>query len=430
MKRYRSLASPQASTYSARQFDTTQLWALAIALTLALQVPSISSLTVGMALAALTFPVSILPLLRLKGLVRILLILTILAIMVGSLLAAGSISNEYARQWDLQLALYQSFMPLSLVWYAISALWCIRKLGLTKFFAAWAVSLLTSALLNPAIFDSNPWKYGLALPLSVLISLLFAKFFRHGWLLGLLTIAAISSVMSFRSWLLVTTISAVVSFISRAKSHSSQRARSTYTKMTIFGIAGLAITWLLPVVSTAGLLGADIKRRTEQQLETGGNILLGGRPEWASAIELFIRDPLGHGVGVGPSGSDYLSAVRAMPLSDPRLADSTTVAFYFRQDMFEFHSVFWGFWSHFGLVGIAIVLVIFVCALRAIASLMNNHMKPAHTVCSSVVIVSILWDLLFSPLHIPSLGTGIAIIIYIHSLAAKGRKKSRDWITK
>ena len=176
------------------------------------------------------------------------------------------------------------------------------------------------------------------------------------------------------------------------------------TFFLVFTLTPQAFNW----ISGSGLLGSKIELRTLDQEGTTKNVLLAGRPEQLAGLALFKKYPLGFGIGVAPSSTDYAIAISSLPVSTG-LKGSSTVAKYFSVDgRFSFHSTFWDFWGLYGLAGMSLILLLLY---RAFCESLKFRSNSVLMLYASVITI---WDLIFSPpiMHQSLLLFGIAISQY------------------
>ena len=371
------------------------------------------SLSAGGIIALILTPVT-LPALWRERRGRWLLIALLALVPSGWLVAQASLLHDRGRTFTADVFLYQAAVPVGLSASLVGAYWCITKLGLQRFLLFFSASLLVATpLLNSAWFAINPWKYGLALPVSVLTILLLA---RSRFLLGFVIaplLVAVSIAANFRSSIVFLALATVLAAYTPARS-----TKLSASKIAALGFVTVAFTvttgWLIASASTSGMLGDYLQQRTNQQLEfSNGNLLFGGRPEWGAAIALWRENPLGIGIGVAPSSDDYWLAIRSMPLGTLEQQLNSGVGKYLKLGQVEFHSTFWTFWGVYGAAGV-------LFAALALVYLVRSSMFATVTISSVALRASVLllmlgaiWDILYSPMVVPQLAVALATALYI-----------------
>ena len=389
------------------------VYAVAVALLLAVRTPFSANISFGVALALLAFPVTLRPWLSSRSGVAI-TVLAGLALVGGALLIEPGLTADPGRHFASGTAMYQASVLVGIVLSAAAAQWSLTVLGLNRFLVLWAVGLAVSSPFVGGGFAENPWKYGLALPVSVLV---FSLVSRGGVVLNmtaLATLVLVSTLFSYRSWIQVLVAGAVVISVLRSSREMPGRPRRSRVLVGFaLGAGVLSFAWLLSAMATQGLLGESVQRRTVEQANVAGNLLLGARPEWAAAWSLAERHPFGLGMGVSPSSADWSTAVRAMPFSSSALQDSGTVSGYFRSGEVAFHSVLWTFWGTYGVLGFVLVVVVLILIAKTLLSLDSLHLSTPYMAGVAVLMIGAAWDLLFSPLALAPLAATLAVIAWM-----------------
>ncbi|MFU8945156.1 hypothetical protein ACLRGF_00315 [Mycetocola zhadangensis] len=403
------------------------VYAIAVSVLLSVRTPYSANISFGVALAIIAFPVTLRPWLSSRsGLV--VTILAGLALVSGLILIDNGLSSDPGRYFNSGMAVYQASILVGLVLAAATARWAIAVLGLNRFLILWASGLVVSAPFLSDGFAENPWKYGLALPVSVLV---FSLVSRGGFVLNLTALATlvlVSTVFSYRSWIQVLVAGAIVIYVLRsAREKPGKPRRSRVLVGFALGGSVMAFAWLLSVLASEGVLGEAVQRRTVEQASVAGNLLLGARPEWAAAWSLAGRYPLGLGMGVSPSSADWSTAVRAMPFSNSALQDTGTVSGYFRSGEVAFHSVLWTFWGTYGVLGFVLVVVVIVLIGRALLSLDSLPLSTPLMSAVAVLMIGAAWDLLFSPLALTSLAVTLALVSWLPFEAKRQRRPIAVW---
>lgn len=371
-----------------------------------------TSMSLGGAIALLLAPVTFPPLWRnTRG--RWLIVALVALVPSGWLVAQGSLLQDQGRTFSAKFFLFEAALPVGLTASVIGAYWCITKLGLQRSLVLFFAGLLIAAPVFYERLQDNAWKYGLALPVSMLVILFLAR--SRPLLVLVITplLAAVSIASDFRAWIAFLAIAAMLAVLA-----GSQRKRPSASRIASFGLitvfASTIVAWLITQAATAGMLGAYLEQRTREQLEgSGGNLILGGRPEWGAAIALWRQNPLGMGIGVTPSSDDYWLAVRSMPFSTRAQQDISTVAASFQQGLINFHSTFWTFWGVYGAAGVLFAVLTLAytshAAMVASATLKSVGLRAAVI----LLMLSTIWDVLFSPMVVPHLAIAIAAALHI-----------------
>jgi hypothetical protein len=382
-----------------------------VALLIAVPSPISVNLTLGGLIALVLAPVTFPGLWRnTRG--RWLIIVILALIPTGWIVAQSSLLQDNGRTFSTQVFFYHAALPVGLLAGLAGSYWCITKLALHRFLLFSFISVLAAELvtLNP----ENPWKYGLSVPVSMLGILLFAK---SRLMLGLVVVpvlAAVSIVADLRSGTAIVLTTAVLVIFARRRSTQPSAAGLT-SRGLVAAVVAVVVGGLVVQAASAGLLGNYLEQRTNDQLRVaGGNLVLGGRPEWGAAFALLSKNPLGIGTGVTPSADDYRLAIRNMPLGSRGLQEMSTVADSLRQGQVNFHSGLWTLWGLYGFAGIvlsALALIFFAAAVMKMTA--GKFRQPRVPAAVLFFMLTAMWDTLFTPPVVAQFGIALATALHV-----------------
>ena len=406
--------SPGVNNFGGRQLGKSsidELVAGTLAALLAVPSPLSISMSWGGALTLMIAPVT-LPALWSDKRGRWLLITLLALVPSGWLVAQFSLLQDSGRSLNSGVLLYQAAVPVGLIAGLVGAYWCITKLGYQRFLLIYLLSLIAaSSIFVTANFYQNVWKFGLAVPVSMLVILFLA---RNRLLLGLVItplLIAVSIAAEFRSGAGLLALTAILTVFATARLRKPSVSKVAWLGL-IAVMAGSAITWVVAEAASAGTLGTYLEERTRRQLEdSSGNLLLGGRPEWGAATALWRDNPLGIGIGVAPSSDDYWLAITNMPLPTLGAQQNSGVAFYFQNGQVDFHSTFWTFWGVYGPAGIAFAVLALVYASRAIMTAITTNKGVGLRASVTLLMLFSIWDIFFSPTAASRLAVALAIAL-------------------
>lgn len=287
--------------------------------------------------------------------------------------------------------------------------WC-RTLMSTGAVALWfGTGLLVDIANGGALFATNPWKFGFAVPITV-TALAAAHLLRRRWLeiAVLLGLAAAAALADARSNFVILLASAVLLVWQTRPAPVRERLSAGAT------LVGVVVIFVVMYVLgeslfLGGALGEETAERSRAQVEASGSLIVGGRPEIAASLALFEHQPVGFGSGTRPGPADVDAAKEGMAAInyDP---DNGYVERYMFGDGFELHSLIADFWALFGLVGLG-----FAAFLVAVTLLGLVRGVAARTASGLVVFLAAmtLWNMLFSPFHssIPLLMLAVAVLV-------------------
>jgi len=371
------------------------------------------SLSWGSLLAVPLLPVLLRRVLPLRG-ARYWLVLALAALPIGWVTARVSLELVDGREVLTGMVLFQSALIVGLALTGIVCVWAVQVLGPLWFVAFWSAGAVVGFLLNGDLAN-NPWKYGLALPITALLLVAANRSRWATWLVALPITIGLTLASSYRTWLAVVTVGFTAAALGTPRQGKSLSTGVVVLMMVLLGLAVLVTGGLLVDLAVGGWLGDAVQRRTLEQLEYSDNIILGGRAEWGAAMASFVSTPWGFGLGIGPSADDYYTAIRNMPLPTAWHQDVSTVATSFSAGYVSFHSVLWTFWASYGIGGLALVLFMLVVAARGVLSVFRLSMNFGVRALVVIVLVGGMWDLLFSPTSVSSVAACTALALCLGS---------------
>lgn len=289
-------------------------------------------------------------------------------------------------QWDAAMiamvTLFTAFVHL------VVLLWARRTLGVLLTVGLYATGMIVQVLLTIGHTAGNPWKFGLAVPVTIL-ALVFASGKRPLWTVIVLLAAGGASIANdFRSFLALAIVTLVIwAWNSRSRARASVKLIG-FVAVSVLAYVGGTQAALL------GLLGERNQLVTQQQIANAGSVLAGGRVESAASFALFAERPVGIGPGVLPLPSDIMTGESAL-LSRGVNIDGEYVNDYLFAAGIKLHSLVADFWVNYGLVGLALALLMGWIAVTALLRAFSNSKSPALIF---FLIVITLWNLAFSPI--------------------------------
>ena len=341
---------------------------------------------------------------RFRG-ARLVAVLTVLAVACGFLLAVRSSA-------DHQVLYRQAAQTAFLVLGALGAigvlLWARTVLPLAVVGATYALGQLISALVD-AHTTTNPFKFQISLPLSILVLSLVAGRRQRLLSLGALAVLGFLDIThDARSAFGFCAVAAVLVLWQLRRSRTERRARPLAGALLL---AAVALTGYLALTQAlvSGALGAQVQARTVTQIDQTGNLLLGGRPEWTATWALLRADPLGFGFGVVPTPADGRIAQDA--LSATRIP---TVHGYLEHYLFdghvELHSILADLWAGAGPAGVALAVALAGVLVRAFSERFTQR-RATGLMCSLLLLA--LWYLAFgpAPANLPDVAAAVGLLL-------------------
>jgi hypothetical protein len=273
-------------------------------------------------------------------------------------------------------------------------LWAREVLPFPKVVVILGVGAVLGITPENEMFASNPWKFGAGLAISVLL-LAIAHATGRRWLelLVVLGLAGVSAMNDARSAFAMLVLTGILIAWQLRPARPTRRG-SAFRMVLAIGAAGLFVYSVVQALILDGLLGEAAAERSQDQVETSGSVLVGGRPELAATLALVPHRVLGFGAGTLPSLEDIRVAKEGMSGIgyDP---DNGYVERYLFGGQFELHSVAGDLWARYGWVGVAFGAAILVIALRCTAAAITRNSASALVV---YLTVRAAWDFAFSPL--------------------------------
>lgn len=273
--------------------NSTVAWgaAAAVVVLLGLRIDVYPGITVGEIATLVVLPLWARSLRLYRG-ARLLMIVGAIAVAGGFVLFASAPAGHRFSMGNLTT--YVSIIvgiPLG----AGFLLWARRLMASGTIMALLGAGMLLGVNTGATLFSSNPWKFGYAVPVALLLLGVADLIGRRSLqVLLLLAFAGVAAVSDARSDFGVLLISAVLmAWPGRPRLRNRAAAAAV-----LFAFAAAATVGIYSVAQSLildGAFGAGTQVRSQAQIEAGGSLLLGGRPEWGAAVALFKANPLGFG---------------------------------------------------------------------------------------------------------------------------------------
>lgn len=352
----------------------------------------------GYVLAILLVPVWVTILPRYRG-ARPLVLLGLASVLSG-LVLTGIAAGDH--QISSSLLLDNTITLLGLTFGTGALLWSRHVLGAPTAAVWFGIGMVAAIPLGSGIDGSNPWRFGISLPLTVLLLALAWRWkSRPAEIAAILVIGGISSLNDARSGTAMLLMSAA--FVAwQLRPTAAGRRGSTVRTILGFLVLGSAVYTIAQTVILGGFLGERTQERTQAQIDTSGSLILGGRPEAAATTSLISENPFGYGSGTLANLSDILVAKTGMS-SIGYLPNNGYVENYMFGVGFEVHSVLGDLWIRYGLIGAALAVFLVILSFRTVADLLARRAASALIIWLAV---RMIWNVLFSPL-----GTSVSLIM-------------------
>ena len=348
-------------------------------------------LTVGDLLIIATIPLWF-PVTRRYLSARTWLFLGLLCIPTGLVL---STLNAVDHQVRLGTSATSTVLLLSLLFSVGFMLWAKERLSQGALVAAFGLGLVLGISTTSALYSTNPWKFGFALPVSILALGLAQMSKRRGAeLMVAIALCIVSTLTDARSsFALFLLTAALLAWQMRPK--VSSRRGSAFRAVAGIGIAAVAVYNLGQALILDGFLGSETQQRSVEQISNSGSLILGGRPEIAATANLMRVQPLGFGSGTIPNYNDIRAAKQGMAYIgyDP---NNGYVERWMFGNGYALHSTFGDLWAIYGLVGLAFTGFTLALVLRRLGTALVNRAASGALIFASALTV---WNVFFAPFY-------------------------------
>lgn len=347
-----------------------------------------SGMHLGTLVAAALLPVTLRCIRRYRG-ATLILVLSMAAAASGMMLTWASAVDHRISTGNM---LANTVMLLGIGISTVALLWARSLIGMNNVAIAYGVGSLISVVLR-GLHPENPWKFSLAIPVILIVMSLPALTkspYRQA--IAFMVVAGFSAITDARSLSVTLLIAAALLLTNRnpgAKRKTSGWVVSTQIALTATGAYLAAEAAILE-----GMLGDNIRMRTEQQIAVSGNLLAGGRPEMGATFALLKYNPFGFGTGTFPSYQDIFVAKTGMKQLGYN-PNNGYVHRYMFGSSFEVHSVIGDLWLLGGILGMLLAVTVTVMIVAGMAQ--SIAAGRAFGVALFLGGLSI-WNLLFSPL--------------------------------
>lgn len=297
-----------------------------------------------------------------------------------------------------------------------------RKLG---FMVGFAIGSLLIARFAPTeLAADDPWKFGYATGVNLLAVLAGSYLFHiRRYLLCALVLVGmvgINLLANFRSPVLLMLIAAPFTLpliperIGRLRLLPRAGSFSRMAVLALLALCAAAIAGgLVRLATTSGFIDEDAQAKNESQLQ--GGFLLAGRPEIVVSSRAVLEHPF---IGWGSFAKSYkfvemLNDFQTKYGFQTDLADTEENL----QGLIPAHSHIMGAWVWAGMLGAVFWVYIFLLAGKALLKL--SLLKPPLALFYAFLLVSFLWDILFSPFQAFRRGTESFLLVVILDLLTR-----------
>jgi hypothetical protein len=346
-------------------------------------------LTVGIAIAVVLLPLWV-PQVRSSRWVAWLTVLAGLAAVWSVWL---TVWHSDSRGVSLVGVFESVFLVLGLACGVGCVLWARGRMSVTVVGVAFGVGMLLGINPDGGAYADSPWRFGYALPVTVICLALAARW-RKRWVdvVALLVLAGVSAVNGGRSSSAILLMVALLVLWQSWGRPASSRLAALRT-LILFGLLALGTYLSVQAAILDGALGEGAQDRTELQLATSGTLITGGRPEIGATAALMGASPGGFGGGSLPSMTDVLVAKSGMAALGYE-PNNGYVENYLFGSGFELHSVTGDFWAWYGIPGLVLAILLVAFFVSRVSVVVTARSASALVL---FLVVKAMWDLMFSP---------------------------------
>lgn len=255
-----------------------------------------------------------------------------------------------------------------------------------------AMSLLVGLLLAPnPYFSGEPWKFGLAQPITLLVVLASTRYPPHVSALLAAGAGALNFVMGTRSLAIVCLIVALVLLVASRTARGGGGRRLVV--VSALGVAlMIAIVQLYDSLALNGFFGEERRIRADAQSAGEFGAFLTGRGEIFFSLRSIAQDPM---LGVGSYGIPDRAVIEAQASLLQSEGYATVARNYLEDGISSFHSELFGAVAENGLLAAVFWITVGVAFVGGLVRVIGGGVRYSPL----VVYLSVLglWDLLFSP---------------------------------
>ncbi|SFC27341.1 hypothetical protein SAMN04487968_10510 [Nocardioides terrae] len=340
------------------------------------------------------------------------------ASVLGSLVVAALVASPMVTRWmgmTHQTSSHEFRAQMVFLMGAAASvgalLWCRTVLPTGVVAALYGVGMFAATALHPnPLLATNVWRWGFAMPTTVLL-LALAMLAGKRWfeLLAVVLLAMSNALAGGRSDSGILLMVAVI-LAWQHRPRFSHRSSSAITAVALVGMLAYGAYRALSGAALEGYLGEAAQDRTQAQIALSGSLILGGRPEIGATVELLRTNPIGFGPGTVPAPADILVAKTGMSRLGYDPDNGYVERYMLGQGKFELHSLVGDFWAAYSIVGLLLVIAIAVLVLHYLGLGLASSTGSA---IGFFLALRTLWDIGFSPIvsSIDQLILAVAVLL-------------------
>lgn len=272
-------------------------------------------------------------------------------------------------------------------------LWAREQLGDGALITFYGIGAVLGVSHSDPLYSRGIWKFGYATAVTILVlglaHLIGKKMLELAIVLALVLAAALTDYRSAFGLLLL-----VAAFLAwQMRPMQQTRVGSAFRGALALSLGSVLAYFVGQTLILEGYLGETTRARSIEQINESGSLIVGGRPEMAATVALMRDNIWGFGSGTRINHHDLSVAKTGMAAInyDP---NNGYVERYMFGNTYGVHSVIGDLWTRFGLVGLALGLLMLFLVMRWVSQSVTTGAASAALL---FLASRTLWNLFFSP---------------------------------
>jgi hypothetical protein len=318
--------------------------------------------------------------------------------------------EDYSRGWSKILLTLTHFATIALLIRQSQRRFILYGAGLVL------GGVLTFFIAPSEAAEDYPWKFGLGLPITLLVCLVAAYRRQFAAVMMLAAIGAVNLALGFRSMGAVCAAAAIYSYLQLSPRPADSRGK----RRTVLTFAALAVgVWGVSAIyaygAQSGWFGGVEREKYQLQSSGTAGVLLGGRSDFLASSVAIIDSPLlGHGSWAKDPIYKAIEVASLAELGYENLEE-------YEDDLIPSHSYLFGAWVESGIVGAVFWFWVLWFAARTL--IRASGREPLFPFFAFIGML-LIWNVLFSPYGADGRFTATyfvyAMILFaLHSQAAR-----------
>jgi hypothetical protein len=295
--------------------------------------------------------------------------------------------EDYSRGWLRILLTLAHFATIALLIRQSQRRFILYGAGLVL------GGVLTFFIAPGEAAEDYPWKFGLGLPITLLVALVAGRLASRRPTAAVTMLAAIGAInlaAGFRSLGAACAVAAIYSYFQLSPRRSDSRVRKRRAVLTVVGLAaGLYGMFAIYVHAVQGGWFGEAEQEKYQMQSSGvAGILLGGRSDFLAASVAIIDSPLlGHGSWAKDPTYKAIMVASMAELGYENVEE-------YEEDLIPSHSCVFGAWVESGILGAVFWFWVLWFATR---TLIRASGREPLLPFFAFIGLFLVWNVLFSP---------------------------------